>query len=316
MNFSQISRREVLRTGVAAAAGLAFAHPLLSQAQGSLPQITRAIPSTGEQIPVIGLGTNAYNANSPEDMAPLREVLDNMHRLGGTVIDTARVYGRSEEVIGEILEELDNRDSYFVASKTPMGGDFSDPEAVLNVSFDRLRMDRIDLMMVHNLAGTAELMPTLLRAKEQGRIRYVGISTSSDNQYAGIMAAMREYPLDVIQVDYSIDNRTAANEVLPLAQERGIGVMINTPFGGRRNAAGLFAQTRDMQLPDFASEMDVTSWAQFFLKFVVSHPAVTVAIPGTTRLTNLQDNQGAGRGRLPDAAMRRQIETYWESVRS
>ncbi len=316
MNFSQISRREVLRTGVAATASLAFAHPLLSWAQSSLPLITRPIPSTGEQVPVIGLGTNAYTANSPEDMAPLREVLDNMHRLGGTVIDTARVYGRSEEVIGEILEELDNRDSYFVASKTPMGGDFSNPEAVLNVSFDRLRMDRIDLMMIHNLAGTAELMPSLLRAKEQGRIRYVGMSTSSDNQYPGIMAAMREYPLDVIQVDYSIDNRTAANEVLPLAQERGIAVMINTPFGGRRNAAGLFAQTRDLQLPDFAGSIDVTSWAQFFLKYVVSHPAVTVAIPGTTRLTNLQDNQGAGRGRLPDADMRREIETYWESVRS
>jgi aryl-alcohol dehydrogenase-like predicted oxidoreductase len=316
MSFSRISRRDAIKTSMTAAAGLALAHPFIGRAQSSLPPITKPVPSSGEQIPVIGLGTNAYSANTAEEMAPLREVLDNMHRLGGTVIDTARVYGRSEEVIGQILEELGNRDRYFVASKTPIGGDFSDPEAVLNVSLSQLRVDTLDLMMIHNLGGTDELMPTLLRAKEQGRVRYVGMSTSSDNQYPAMMEAMRRYPLDFIQVDYSIDNRTAANEMLPLAQERGIGVMINTPFGGRRNAAGLFAQTRDLDLPSFAADIDVTSWAQLFLKFVVSHPAVTVAIPGTTRLSNLQDNQGAGRGRLPDADLRLEIERYWETVRT
>jgi aryl-alcohol dehydrogenase-like predicted oxidoreductase len=316
MSFSRISRRDAIKTSMTAAAGLALVHPFIGQAQSSLPPITKPVPSSGEQIPVIGLGTNAYSANTAEEIAPLREVLDNMHRLGGTVIDTARVYGRSEEVIGQILEELDNRDRYFVASKTPIGGDFSDPEAVLNVSLSQLRVDTLDLMMIHNLGGTDELMPTLLQAKEQGRVRYVGMSTSSDNQYPAMMDAMRRYPLDFIQVDYSIDNRTAANEMLPLAQERGIGVMINTPFGGRRNAAGLFAQTRDLDLPSFAADIDVSSWAQLFLKFVVSHPAVTVAIPGTTRLSNLQDNQLAGRGRLPDADMRREIERYWESVRT
>lgn len=313
---SRLTRRDVLRTGVTAAAGLALAQPVLSRADDSLPLITRAIPGSGEQIPVIGLGTNAFSPDSDDGMAPLREVLDHMHRLGGTVIDTARVYGRSEEVIGQILEELGNRDRYFIASKTPIRSDFADPQAELDVSFDRLRVDVLDLMMIHNLAGLEEMMPTLMRAKEEGRIRYIGLSTSSDSQYPGVMAAMRDHPLDVIQVDYSIDNRSAAEEVLPLAEELGIGVMINTPFGGRRNAAGLFAQARELDLPDFAADIDVSSWAQFFLKFVVSHPAVTVAIPGTTRLSNLQDNQGAGRGRLPDADLRREMERYWDSVRS
>jgi aryl-alcohol dehydrogenase-like predicted oxidoreductase len=316
MSSVVVSRRDVLKTGTAAAVGLALAHPVIGRAQSDLPAITKAVPSTGEELPVIGLGTNAYSVNTPEEMAPLREVLDNMHRFGGTVIDTAQVYGRSEEVIGEILEELGNRDRYFVATKTPIGGDFSDPEAVVENSFRRLRMEQLDLVMIHNLGGLDELMPTLLQAKEDGRIRYLGVSTSSDNQYPGIMDAMRRYPLDFLQVDYSIDNRTSAEEVLPLAQERGMAVMANTPFGGRRNAAGLFAQVSGLELPDFAADIDVTSWAQFFLKFVVSQPAITLAIPGMTRLSHLEDNQGAGRGRLPDAAMRQEMERYWETVRS
>jgi aryl-alcohol dehydrogenase-like predicted oxidoreductase len=170
-------------------------------------------------------------------------------------------------------------------------------------------------MQIHQMAGLDALMPVFLKAKEAGRIRYIGISTSSDNQYDVLMNAMRTHPLDFVQVDYSIANRNAAERVLPLAEERRIGVLINVPFGGRgQGAASTFARVKGRPLPDWAAEFDATTWAQVFLKYIVSHPAVTVAIPGTTQVTNLEDNQGAGRGRLPDAAMRQRIEQFWDSL--
>jgi aryl-alcohol dehydrogenase-like predicted oxidoreductase len=268
-------------------------------------------------LPVIGLGTNAYSANTPEQMAPLREVLDHMPRLGGKVIDTARVYGRSEAVIGELLESLGNRASYFIATKTPIGGDFSNPQAIFDASFTALRTERIDLMQIHNMAGLEELMPVFEKAKAAGRIRYIGMSTSEDRQYDVMMSAMRTYPLDFIQVDYSLDNRNAAEAILRLAQERRIAVLVNTPFGGRgRGAASTFSRVSGVPVPDWAAEFDAATWAQVFLKYIVSHPAVTVVIPGTRQRRNLEDNQGAGRGRLPDAAMRRRIEQHWDALSS
>jgi aryl-alcohol dehydrogenase-like predicted oxidoreductase len=313
MTILRFTRREAIKTGTAAALGLAAA-PRFAAAQGLKP-ITKAIPSTGEMLPVIGLGTNAYSVTTPEQKAPLREVLQQMPKLGGKLVDTARAYGQSEAVIGELVQELGNRSQLFVATKTPIGGDFSNPQAVIDVSFAALKMDRIDLLQVHNLAGLDQLFPVLEKAKAAGRIRYIGLSTSTDNQYEGQMAAMRKYPLDFIQVDYSIANRGSADSVLGLAQERKMGVLINVPFGGRgKGAASTFSKVSGRPLPDWAAEIDATSWAQVFLKYVVSHPAVTATIPGTTQVKNLADNQGAGRGRLPDAAMRRRIEQFWDSL--
>jgi aryl-alcohol dehydrogenase-like predicted oxidoreductase len=238
-----------------------------------------------------------------------------MPQLGGTLIDTARVYGRSEAVIGEIVESLGNRKALFLATKTPMFGDMSNPDAVIDVSFRALRTDVIDLLQVHMLAGLAQLMPAFEKAKAAKRVRYIGVSTSEDSQYDGLTSAMRTYPLDFIQVDYSLANRNAAERVLGLAQERRMGVLVNVPFGGRgRGAAAMFSRVRERAVPDWAAEFDATTWAQVFLKYVVSHPAVTAAIPGTTQRRNLEDNQGAGRGRLPDAAMRRRIEQYWDAL--
>ena len=317
MHGSRVSRRAAVKAGAAAALGLALGRtrPLGAQGGQNLPLITKPIPSTGEQLPVIGLGTNAYSVNTPEQMAPLRDVLQRMGQLGGTVIDTARAYGRSEAVIGELVEGLGTRKQFFLATKTPIGGDFSSPDAVLDVSFKALRADVIDLMQIHMMAGLKEMMPVFDKAKAAGRIRYIGISTSSDNQYDALLAAMKTYPLDFVQVDYSIDNRNAAESVLALAQERKVGVLINVPFGGRgRGAASTFARVKGRELPDWAAEFDASSWAQVFLKYIVSHPAVTVTIPGTTQVRNLEDNQAAGRGRLPDAAMRRRIEQYWDSL--
>jgi aryl-alcohol dehydrogenase-like predicted oxidoreductase len=315
MSLHPVSRRTAVKTGAAAALGLALGPSLSAQGAQNQRLITKAIPSTGEQIPVIGLGTNAYSAQTPEQMAPLREVLDRMHQLGGKVIDTARVYGRSEEVIGTLLQELGNRKQYFIATKTPIGGSFANAAEIFEVPFKALRVDTIDLMQIHQMAGVTEMMPLFIKAKASGRLRYIGMSTSEDRQYEAMMAAMKQYPLDFIQVDYSIDNRNAAEAILNLAQERRIGVLINTPFGGRgRGAANTFARVSGKPLPDWMAEFDATSWAQVFLKYIVSHPAVTVAIPGTTQLRNLQDNQAAGRGRLPDAAMRRRIEQFWDTL--
>jgi aryl-alcohol dehydrogenase-like predicted oxidoreductase len=238
-----------------------------------------------------------------------------MGEMGGSVIDTARAYGRSEAVIGEILAGLGNRKQFFIATKTPIGGDFSNPQAVLDVSFNALKVDVIDLMQIHMFAGTDAMMPVFEKAKAAKRIRYIGISTSSDNQYPQLIAAMKQYPLDFVQVDYSIENRNAAESVLATALERKVGVLINVPFGGRgRGAAGTFAKVKGRELPPFAREFDAATWAQFFLKYIVSHPAVTATIPGTTQRRNVEDNQGAGRGRLPDAAMRVQMEKYWDSL--
>jgi len=312
------SRRKFLKSSAAIAAGISagglLPAQLLADTHSSLPLITKPIPSTGEQLPVIGIGTNAYSVDSPEDMAPLREVLELMPQLGGTMVDTARVYGRSEEVIGEIVEELGNRDQLFIASKTPIRGEFGDPEEELMVSYERLRMDRLDLMLIHNLHGLDAFMPAYIRFKDQGLLRYIGMSTSSKAQYEQQMAAMRRYPLDFIQVDYSIDNRSAADEMLPLAQEQGVAVMINVPFGGRQQAASTFSRVSGVELPDWAAEIDAHSWAQVFLKYIVSHPAVNVAIPGTTNVRHLRDNQGAARGRLPDADLRREIERFWDGL--
>jgi aryl-alcohol dehydrogenase-like predicted oxidoreductase len=186
---------------------------------------------------------------------------------------------------------------------------------VLDESVRRLQVSKIDLMQVHNLNGMNELMPHFKEYKAAGKIRYIGMSTSTDNQYEGIMQAIRTHKPDFVQVDYSIGNRGAADNVLPLAQEQGLGVLINVPFGGRGRT--LFPRVQNVNVPEWAKqELDITTWAQFFLKYIVSHPAVTAAIPGTTTMAYLQDNQAAGRGRLPTAAQRKKMEEFWDGLPS
>jgi len=316
MRTPSLSRRQVVHAAALASAGIVLA-PFVPACAQTAPQgdpITKPIPSTGERIPVIGVGTNQYSVDAPEQIAALQEVLEKMIELGGSVVDTARAYGRSEEVIGELMQRIGKRDRFFISTKTPIGGELRAPEVEVQAAFDRLKVDKIDLMLIHNLFGLDQLMPALIDAKAKGRVRYIGMSTSTDEQYAGLMDGMRKYPLDFIQVDYSIANRGAAEAVLPLAQERKMAVLVNMPFGGRRDAAAVFGQVADRPLPDFAADIDAASWAQFFLKYVVSHPAVTAAIPGTTRVSHMIDNQGAGRGRLPDEAMRREMERYWDAL--
>ena len=313
----RLSRRQAMRAGVAACLAAA-AHRTFgaADAPGSVvaPQVGKTIPSTGERLPVIGLGTNNYSVTSAEDLAPRREVLQRMSDLGGKVIDTAPAYGRSESVLGELLADLGNRDRYFLATKvTAPDGDLAQGRAMLEESFRRLRTPRIDLLQVHNLDGVEVLMPVLREARDAKRIRYVGVTTSRAEQYPQMLSAMRRHALDFIQVDYSIDNRTAADEVLPLAQERGIAALINMPFGGRRSG-NLFPRLAGREVPQWAVEAGAASWAQFLLRYVVSHPAVTCAIPGTHRVAHLEDNMRAGRSELPHRAMRTRMEQYWAGV--
>lgn len=309
------TRREAIKAGLMAGAGLAVGRlPLAARANrgAQLPLITKPIPSTGEEIPVVGLGTNQYGVSTPEEMAPLREVLREMPGLGGKVIDTAPSYRGSEAVLGQLMGELGNRDQFFIATKvTAPDGNVQEGIRQMENSFEVLGTDIIDLMEVHNLNGTEAILPVLREWKEGGRIRYIGVTTSSTRSHEALMDIMRRETLDFIQVNYSIGSREAADNVLPLAQDRGMAVLLNVPFGGRRGS--VFGTLAGKELPDWAAEFDCTSWAQFCLKYLISHPAVTCPIPGTTDPGHLADNLGAARGRLPDAAMRRRMEELFDS---
>ena len=311
------SRRAVLVGGALAGAALTIEGvPALAQAAAPEPErapILKEIPSTGEKLPVIGVGTNNFGVSDPAEIAARREVLAKLPELGGKVVDTAQSYGTSEAVIGEQVAGIGNRARLFLATKTAMRGDLSNPTAVIDQSFAALRTDKIDLLQIHNLGGLDAFFPALLEYKKAGKIRYVGVSTSTDNQYPALVEALNKYPFDFVQVDYSIDNRGSEETILPLAIAKKLAVLNNVPLGGRRGT-NLIGQSAGKPLPPWAGEIGVTSWAQFFLKYNVSHPAITAAIPGTTKASHLEDNQKAGRGVLPDAAMRRRMEDYWKSV--
>ena len=309
----ELSRRRLLQTGLAAGMAATLGSSLaLGAAPASGAPILRSIPSTGEKLPVIGIGTNAFGVTAPEELAAIRDVLRTMPDQGGKLIDTARGYGSSEEVIGRLLAELGNREKFFLATKTPLGGDVSGGKSVLDQSFQRLQVSRIDLLQIHNFLGLTELMPHYIDYKTAGKIRYIGVTTSVDNQYEQMLDAMQKHRLDFIQVDYSIGNRGAAERILPLARDKGIAVLINVPFGGRGRS--FFPRVAGKELPDFAKEIGATTWAQFFLKYIIANPAVTATIPGTTSVAHLQDNQQAGRGVIPDAAMVKRMETFWDAL--
>ena len=305
----QLSRRELLKAGIGVGASV-FLPPASLLAQAA-PVIQRKIPSTGESLPIIGIGTaRRYNAVRTEaERGPLREVLRRLKEMGGKAIDTAPSYGTAEMVVGDLVAELTIRDLLFLATKVGARGRTAGIEQ-LEQSFKRLRTPMIDLIAVHNLLDTQTQLRTLRQWKQAGRIRYVGITTSSERQYLEFEQTMKTEVLDFIQVDYALDNRKADQRILPLAADRGMAVMINLPFGRDR----LFKAVQGQTLPPWASEFDCSSWAQFFLKYIVSHPAVTCAVPGTAKGEHLADNLGAARGRLPDAAMRRRMENFIDGL--
>jgi aryl-alcohol dehydrogenase-like predicted oxidoreductase len=308
------TRREVL----VAMAGAALA-PRLGLAADSKP-ITRAIPSTGERLPIVGLGSSATFAQvaRSDDVAALRAVLEQMVKLGGTVFDTAPAYGASEEVAGRIAQELGIVERLFWATKLNVagwGGGAADPaeaRAQVEASFRRAGKRVIDLVQVHNMAALSTQLPILREYKAQRRVRYIGVTTTIARQYDDLVALMKRERLDFIGTDYAIDERHAEDEILPVARERGVAVLVYAPFGRRR----LWQRVRGQQLPAWAGEIGAASWAQFFLKFVASHPAVTAITPATSRPANMADNMGAALGVLPDAAMRKRMIDVVEGLPS
>jgi diketogulonate reductase-like aldo/keto reductase len=283
--------------------GLVAAEP---SATAALPLITKAIPSSGERLPAIGIGTDSFSESARDE---IRAELGRLASLGATVIDTAAAYGDSEALIGDALTHLGTRDRMFIATKLVGGGFGVSGAESLTRSLERLKTRRVDLLQVHNLNGVATLLPSMQQWKKEQKIRYIGVTTSRVSQHPDTISTMRAYPLDFVQVDYSIANRDAAHTLLPLALERRIAVLVNLPFG----RSSLFREAAGRALPPWAADIEVASWAQYFLKYVISHPAVTCAIPGSTQLSHLVDNQAAGRGRLPDEAMRRRMEAHWDN---
>jgi aryl-alcohol dehydrogenase-like predicted oxidoreductase len=283
-------------------------------AQNPAAPITKVIPKTGQRLPVIGIGTNVFRAGELDNLRP---VLQRMVELGGSVIDTAASYGESEQVIGQIVAQLGIRSKVFLSTKLVggtrrgFGAQISDEDS-FNRSLKRLRTDYVDLLQVHNLEGVDELWPQLMKWKQVGRIRYIGMTASFAPQHARMLELMRQYPLDFIEVDYSIGDRDAARAILPLAQARRMAVIADVPFGGRGGPD--LGAVRNKPLPPFAAEIGAADWAQLMLKYVVSHPAVTCAIPGGTTVSHVEDDQQAGHGRLPGAAMRKRLEQYWDQL--
>ena len=307
-----MNRREFIKTGIAAGMGMGLpGRELFAQ---DAPLVQKKIPSSGELIPIIGLGTarRYEDVKSDQDKVPLRETIAKFKALGLRVIDSSSSYGTAEAVVGELVEDLKIRDALFLATKVSLrkatGRDAG--LAIIEQSFKRYRTNKIDLIAVHNLLDTQTQLATLREMKAAGRVRYVGITTSFDNQYAEFEQTMKKEALDFIQVDYALDNRDAGERIIPLAGDRGMAVMVNLPFGRGR----LFKAVQGKNLPPWAAEFDCKSWPQFFLKYIVSHPAVTCAVPGMARAEYVVDNVGAARGRLPDAAMRRRMEQFIDGV--
>jgi len=303
---TRMTRRKATRLIGVSAAGLCL--PVCSSRAQAKPEsssmLTRAIPSSGEKLPVIGLGTwQAFDVDLTSDnRGQLGEVLSLFVKLGGRVIDTSPMYGRAEDVIGELTTALGIQDKIFLATKVWTRGKENGIKS-MERSMALLRAKRIDLMQVHNLVDVQTQLATLREWKAQGRIRYLGITHYEAGAFADVEKIMRSEKLDFVQINYSLMEREAEERLLPLAQERGIAVIVNRPFGG----GDLFSRARSKPLPDWAAELDCHSWAQFFLKWIVANSAVTCAIPATDKPRHLEENIQGGIGALPDAKTRQRM---------
>lgn len=311
----RLNRREMLRLGVSAGAAMALGRDVLSAvpapAQGG--QLMKTIPSSGEKIPAVGLGTaSSFSAaaRTPEEHSALRDVLREFTRLGGAVIDTSPSYGRSEETIGELVRDIGNADEIFIATKISGANGRSEGMRQMDRSAERLAPGNIDLNQVHNLGDWETQLPLLRELKQEGRIRYLGVTVSSPRRYAELERIMRSEQLDFVQLDYAIDNRDVERMLLPLARDRGMATLINGPFG----RSSLFRRVGDRSVPDWAAEFGATSWAHFFLKWLLGSPAVTVVIPATSEPGHLRDNMGAGLGRIPTEAERTRMAKLIDSL--
>lgn len=296
-----ISRRHAMALG----AGLAVAPRLAFGADK--PLIKRPIPRSGEMIPIVGLGTaNGFDASARAD---LEAVIRALFAGGASIIDTAPSYGNAEQVIGDVLAAQNARSKCFLATKLE-GLDPAGAAAEAEGCLRRLKSQKLDLLQLHNVRDPGQSMKGLTDLKARGLIRYTGITTTFVRAYPAAEAILKREKPDFLEVDYAIDNREAEARLLPAARDAGTAVLVALPFGRGR----LFRDVLSKPLPDFAAEIDCASWAQFFLKFILSHPAVTAAIPGTSNAAHMIDDIGGGRGAMPDAKMRQRMADYVQKI--
>jgi diketogulonate reductase-like aldo/keto reductase len=290
-----------------ALAGLALSRPARAQQRMQ----TRPIPASGEALPVIGLGTwQTFDvAGDAAARAPLKEVLQALYEAGGRVVDSSPMYGASESVVGELCAELGLCGPLFMATKVWTHGK-DEGASQMRRSIERMRAGRMDLLQVHNLVDLEAHTKTLLAWKAEKRVRYIGVTHYTAAAHAALVDAMKTKRYDFAQVNYSLDEREAEDTVLPAARELGVATLINRPFA----TGGMFQRTRGKPLPPWAAELGIASWAQYALKWIVSHPAVTCVIPGTGKPAHMRDNALAGVGAMPDAALRARMSQHYDSL--
>lgn len=295
-------RRRALLAVLAAGAAV---RPALAQAL-----LSKEIPSTKEKLPVIGVGTwQTFDVGTDAAArAPLREVLKLMTQAGRGMVDSSPMYGSSESVAGDLMAELGLRDKLFVATKVWTSGR-AEGVKQMETSFKRLRVERMDLMQVHNLVDVETHTKTLLEMKNKKKLRYIGITHYTASAYAEVERVLKSGQYDFLQINYSLAERESEKRLLPLARDNKIAVIVNRPFA----EGALFRQVKGKTLPPWAAELGIASWAQYFLKWIVSHPAVTCAIPGTGKPEHMKDNLGAGVGALPDEKMRKRMADYFDA---
>ncbi len=306
-NTSKMTRRNFLQGLCMMAAGMA-SMPMTAYGQNRKP-IMRTIPSSGERIPVIGMGTSRTFDVGDDPLArrQLQEVLQAFFDNGGALIDSSPMYGNAEEVVGDLLKNTRNKDELFAATKVWTYGRQAGIDQMQR-SMQRMGVPMMDLMQIHNLRDWKVHLPTLRQWKAEGKIRYIGITTSHGRSHADLEQIMRNEALDFVQFTYNIDNRTVEENLLPLAADRGMATLVNRPY--QRGA--LFKKVKGQSLPEWAKEFDCRSWGNFFIKFILSHPAVTCIIPATSKVHHMQDNMAGGFGKLPTPEMRRRMVSYME----
>ncbi|WAC13763.1 aldo/keto reductase [Dyadobacter pollutisoli] len=305
------SRREVVQ-GLAAAGGALLLNPLPTLAENNGPMILqRKIPASGEQLPVVGLGSwQQFDVGaSSAERVPLKEVLIKMQEAGGKVIDASPMYGRAEEVIGDLTKEIKLNDQFFFATKVWTTGKQEGIDQ-MNDSFRKMGRSKMDLMQVHNLQDWQTHLKTLKDWKQQGKVKYIGITHYTDSAHSRLEQIVKSKAVDFVQFNYSILSRNAEKSLLHAARENGVAVIINEPF----EQGALFRAVKGKTLPPWAGDYDIKSWAQFFLKYIIGNEAVTCVIPGTSDVKHLLDNIGAGLGRIPDEQGRKKMLEWMETV--
>ena len=304
-----INRRQVITLGASALAYHALG--VTASSNNPLPMIKRPIPSSGELLPVMGMGTSRTfdTSNDPQSLARLGAVMQAFFEGGGSVIDSSPMYGSAESRVGDVLRAMEQRPDVFAATKVWTRGREQGIEQ-MEESGRRMDVQTFDLIAVHNLKDWKVHLDTLKAWKDEGRVRYIGITTSHGRDHDQFLEVMRKEPLDFVQFSYNIENRVAEQQLLPLAEDRGIATMINRPY----QRGDLFGKSRGHALPALAGELDCKSWGQFYLKFILGHPAVSCIIPATSKIHHMQDNMQANFGRVPDAAQREEMLRIFESL--